>query len=334
MSGGVSLRQLADYIFVLAPRERIGVVLRRNSYECPEDDPDSVLALCLDQGAEYAIRELLERENEIIDLCKVLNIEVKDYEDRSVMIGKINNLYFESRKPRGIRRILRFVDDYYKNTSDFELLKHFARECFLVIESLMRDFYGAYIYCFLRRYLNREETERVENVVNHRPVNTRNVVDQIIRYEKKIRNGEFPDFIDEIQKKNGQNSIFDGIKGEDIDIFPEILNIRNEYLSHENIHPESLIYDKVVLFFKYVECLFSQIISPPLSIIPVKHFVDKMGVHCIEFLDEDDQTRKIFLYEIPADFRPNQQAYCFHPTKKHPMIDPTIIYQRDLIFRR
>ncbi len=326
MSSSVDLRQLAENLFALAPQERIGVVLKRQGYEIPEDDPESVLTLCLGQGVTYTIRELLEREGEIRELCEHMAIEVNDYDERDVMIEKINRLYVkEPERPIGVQSILSFVERG-KESQD---LPGLARECFLRIEALMKDFYGIYICSFLSPYLDLDGKESVENTIKKRP-RIRNVIDQMIKYEKKIKNGRFPGFVEEMIQKNNQTSIFQGV--EDLDGLLELVNIRNEYLFHNNNHAEKDVRLQSKRFFDIVEMLFSQLTSPPMAIVPQRHGTNEMGYHYIEFLDENGETRKFYLYERPPNFKPDKQAYCFHPIRKHPMIDPTIIYRHELIF--
>lgn len=188
MSSSVDLRQLAENLFALAPQKRIGFVLKRQGYEIPEDDPESVLTLCLDRGVTYTVREL----------CEHMAIKVNDYDERDVMIDKINRLYVKKpERPIGVQSILSFVERG-KESQD---LPGLARECFLRIEALMKDFYGIYICSFLSPYLDRGEKESVENTIKNRP-RIGNVIDQMIKYEKKIKNGRFPGFVEEmIQKK-------------------------------------------------------------------------------------------------------------------------------------
>ncbi len=184
MSSSVDLRQLAENLFALAPQERIECVLKRQGYEI---DPESVLTLCLDRGVTYTVRELLELEDEIRELCEHMAIKVNDYDERDVMIDKINRLYVKKpERPIGVQSILSFVERG-KESQD---LPGLARECFLRIEALMKDFYGIYICNFLWPYLDRGEKESVENTTQRRP-GIRNVIEQMIKYEKKIKNGDF-----------------------------------------------------------------------------------------------------------------------------------------------
>lgn len=331
MNGSVSLQQLAKNLFDLAPRDRINVVLERCGHEGPEDDPTSVLALCLDKGVGYAVKELLERENEIAELCRSLDIEIKDYEERDVMVKKIQREFSqEPSKVYSVQGILQFI----KRHSSKSNLPDQAMKCFKFIEGLILDYYGIYVYHYLRRHLSESDRNRVENTVNTQSISVKNIAEQIIKYERRIRDGEYGDFVEELRQENGQSSIFEGIEDQKLGFFCEIIDIRNKYLAHHNSYPPRVILEKSNLFFKTVTMLLSELRSYPIMITPRRCGVNKDGFQYVEFLDEDGRTMKFYLYERPHDFRPNQPAYCLHPTRKHPMVNPKIIYRNDLIFKR
>lgn len=308
--------------------------------------------MCLDKGPEYVLDKILERRDEVRELCEYLDIETQQ-EDKETLIGIVVSriMQYDSsvsiQKGVGFAVLKNYID--YIATRGQQTNAELALRCANLLERLIKEMYNLYIGGILYLYLNDRDKHIVRRVLKSKSVKFGTRVSQLRRFEAQIESN--PSMKDILMDRNGQKSLF-GLA--ELDDLQKVSSIR-AIIAHENDNSPSEIRERCrELFDRASRFVNACVAVMPKVVFPIHFGVTEWKSRYIAYIGEDDLDTygslrsdcgrlegklirpelcsRYYLLEKPTEYRPYQKAYFLHPDHDSRIkYDPTIFYAADLL---